>query len=119
MTDAADRIPAVSPMRERLAAGLKRRHAREQRFRWYGRLAIIAALAFLALLLGRIVNQGWHAFYTHTAAVPVYLDPARIDRGYPAGTNFEQLTAEQLLARWRPRLYRRHPPGRRGPCAGR
>ncbi|WP_333591088.1 phosphate ABC transporter permease PstA [Brevundimonas sp.] len=102
MTDAADMTPAAStPMRDRLAAGLKRRHAREARFRWYGRLAIIAALAFLALLLGRIVSQGYHAFYTHTAAVPVYLDPACIDRGYPAGTNFEQLTAEQLLARWR------------------
>ena len=100
MTDAADMTPAVSPMRDRLAAGLKRRHAREARFRWYGRLAIIAALAFLALLLGRIVNQGWHAFYTHTAAVPVWLDPTQIDRSYPAGTNFEQLTAQQLLARW-------------------
>ena len=92
--------PAVSPLKDRLAAGLKRRHAREARVRWYGRLAIIAALAFLALLLGRIINQGWHAFYTHTAAVPVYLDPAQVDRGYPAGTNFEQLTAQQLLARW-------------------
>ncbi|HRO34148.1 MAG TPA: phosphate ABC transporter permease PstA [Brevundimonas sp.] len=106
MTDAADMTPAApvaapsAPLRDRLAAGLKRRHARENRFRWYGRLAIIAALAFLALLMGRIVSQGYTAFYIHTAAVAVHLDPAKVDRGYPAGSNFEQMAAEQMLARW-------------------
>ncbi|MBX3477885.1 MAG: phosphate ABC transporter permease PstA [Brevundimonas sp.] len=101
MTEAVE-IPSVAgpATRDRLAAGLKRRHARETRFRWYGRLAILAALVFLALLLGRIVSQGYTAFYSHTVSAPVYLDPARIDRAYPAGSNFEQMAAEQLLARW-------------------
>lgn len=81
-------------------AGLKRRHARERRFRLYGLLAIGVAVGFLLLLLGRIVEQGHTAFYTHTVTLPVYMDPARIDRGYPVGTNFEQLAAEQQLARF-------------------
>jgi phosphate transport system permease protein len=97
MTDAT-----VTPeMRaDRLRAGLKRRYAREGRFRLYGLLAIGVAVGFLLLLLGRIIEQGHTAFYTHTVTVPVYMDPARVDRGYPQGTNFELLVAEQQLARF-------------------
>ena len=51
---------------DRLRAGLKRRYARETRFRMYGLLAIAVAVGFLLLLLGRIVEQGHTAFYAHT-----------------------------------------------------
>jgi len=91
--------PLAAARTDRLRAGLKRRYARETRFRAYGLLAIAVAVGFLLLLLGRIIEQGHTAFYTHTVTVPVYMDPARIDRGYPQGTNFEQLVAEQQLAR--------------------
>jgi phosphate transport system permease protein len=84
---------------DRLRAGLKRRYAREKRFKLYGLLAIGVAVGFLLLLLGRIIDQGHTAFYAHTVTVPVYMDPARIDRAYPQGTNFEQLVAEQQLRR--------------------
>ena len=83
----------------RLRADLKRRYAREGRFRLYGLLAIGVAVGFLLLLLGRIIEQGHTAFYTHSVTVPVYMDPARVDRAYPQGTNFELLVAEQQLAR--------------------
>ena len=100
MTDAADHTPVVADVRtDRLRAGLKKRYAREFRFRLYGLLAIGVAVGFLLLLLGRIIDQGHTAFYTHTMTVPVYMDPARVDRAYPQGTNFELLVAEQQLAR--------------------
>ena len=83
----------------RLRAGLKKRYAREGRFRLYGLLAIGVAVGFLLLLLGRIIEQGHTAFYTHSVTVPVYMDPARVDRAYPQGTNFELMVAEQQLAR--------------------
>lgn len=93
--------PVTSAMRtDRLRKGLKRRYAREGRFRLYGLLAIGVAVGFLLLLLGRIIEQGHTAFYTHSVTVPVYMDPARIDRGYPQGTNFELLVAEQQLTRF-------------------
>ncbi|PSJ20161.1 phosphate ABC transporter, permease protein PstA, partial [Halomonas sp. ND22Bw] len=65
MTDATpDRIDGASATGrlERLRAGLNRRHAKETRFKWYGRLAIAAAMLFLAVLLVRIVEQGHTAF---------------------------------------------------------
>ena len=93
--------PVTSEMRaDRLRAGLKRRYAREGRFKLYGLLAIGIAVGFLLLLLGRIIEQGHTAFYAHTVTVPVYMDPARVDRAYPQGTNFELLVAEQQLARF-------------------
>lgn len=93
--------PVTSEIRaERLRAGLKRRYAREGRFKLYGLLAIGVAVGFLLLLLGRIFEQGHTAFYAHTVTVPVYMDPARVDRTYPQGTNFELLVAEQQLARF-------------------
>lgn len=102
MTDATpEQVGAALDKRlARLRAGLKRRHARETRFKLYGQLAIGAAVVFLVILLGRIVEQGHTAFYTHTVTVPVYMDPAQVDRAYPQGSNFEQMAAEQQLARW-------------------
>ncbi len=102
MTDATpEKVGAgVDKRLARLRAGLKRRHAREARFKLYGQMAIGAAVVFLVILLGRIVEQGHTAFYTHTVTVPVYMDPARVDRAYPQGSNFEQMAAEQQLARW-------------------
>ncbi|MBF0664470.1 MAG: phosphate ABC transporter permease PstA [Brevundimonas sp.] len=84
---------------DRLRSGLRRRYARERRFKLYGLLAIGVAVGFLVLLLGRIFDQGHTAFYAHSIETPVYMDPARIDRAYPQGTNFELLVAEQQLAR--------------------
>lgn len=98
MTEAADITPDAARV-DRLRAGLKRRYARESRFRLYGLLAIGVAVGFLLLLLGRIIDQGHTAFYAHTVTLPVYMDPARVDRAYPQGTNFEQLVAEQQLVR--------------------
>lgn len=96
MTETQDAMTATRL--DRLRGGLKRRYAREARFRMYGILAIAVAVAFLALLLGRIIDQGHTAFYAHEVSVPVYLDPARIDAAYPQGTNFEQMVASQQLA---------------------
>ena len=57
MTDAA-LTPSATSLRQTVEARLKKRHAQEVRFRLYGRLAIVVALSFLAILLGRIVTQG-------------------------------------------------------------
>ena len=63
MTDATpEQVGAgVDKRLARLRAGLKRRHAREARFKLYGQMAIGAAVVFLVILLGRIVEQGMHA----------------------------------------------------------
>ncbi|HEB78673.1 MAG TPA: phosphate ABC transporter permease PstA [Methylothermaceae bacterium] len=59
-------------------AGLARRRRREIRFRWYGRIAIILALAFLTVLLISIVARGYKAFLQTYVAVDLYLDPAEL-----------------------------------------
>lgn len=81
------------------AALLKKRYAAEKRFRLYGRIAIVIALGFLALLLGRVVMQGYTTFLTHSMTMEVYLDPAKVDAAYPEGSNFDALVASALLAK--------------------
>ena len=78
---------------------LKKRHAAERRFRLYGRMAIIVALSFLVLLLGRIGMQGYSTFTTNTISLPVYLDPARIDPADLEGSNYDYVVALSLLKR--------------------
>jgi phosphate transport system permease protein len=92
MTDAAT-------LRRAVEARLKSRNAAERRFRWYGRAAIIVALAFLAVLMTRIVHQGYTTFVDYQISVPVYLDPARIDRNDLAGSNYDVMVADSILAR--------------------
>jgi phosphate transport system permease protein len=82
---------------EGLQTLLKKRHARERRFMWYGRLAILIALAFLAVLLGRVISQGWTAFIDYRVSVPVYIDPARVDPADIAGANFDMLVAQSIM----------------------
>ena len=86
MTDRADIRAAVE-------ARLKRRHRAEARFRIYGLLAIAVAIGFLAILLGRVIQQGHTAFWTHSVELPVLIDPAQVDPAYPAGANFDQIIA--------------------------
>ena len=86
-------------LRQTVEARLKVRHAQEGRFRAYGLAAIFVALAFLAILLGRIVTQGYTTFLEYSLTVPVYVDPARVDRNDISGANFDLMIADQVLAR--------------------
>jgi len=100
MTDAALRAagPAIpSFLKGAVEARLKARHAQERRFVLYGRMAIIIALAFLAVLLGRIGLQGYTTFVDYRVTVPVYIDPARVDRADIAGANFDMLVAQAVM----------------------
>ncbi len=91
----ADKAKAQSAFEKRLKA----RHATEQRFRFYGLMAIVIALSFLAILLTRIVTQGVSTFTVHSVAIEVPLDPARIDRTNLEGTNFDIMVADAVLAK--------------------
>jgi len=62
---------------------LRRRYAAERRFRAYGLLAILAAIAMLGLLLTTIVAKGYSAFVQTEIALDIHFDADMID---PQGT---------------------------------
>ena len=98
MTDAA--ITPGAPARPTLSAGealLKKRHRSEKLFRAQGIAAIIIAMIFLVVLVGRIVVQGYSTFETHTLTVPVYLNPERIDTTALEGVNYDYIVAEAMM----------------------
>jgi len=55
---------------------LRKRYAREQRFRWYGRIAVASGFAFLVLLLADIFVKGAPAFSHQYLRLPVTFDSA-------------------------------------------
>jgi phosphate transport system permease protein len=99
MTDAAHTPVrgATGVRRDSIEARLKKRRAQEARFVFYGRLAIVIALSFLAILLGRIISQGWSTFIDYRIETQVYIDPARVDRADIAGANFDMLVAQSIM----------------------
>jgi phosphate transport system permease protein len=89
-----------APARPSLSARdalLKKRHRSEKLFRAQGVAAIVVAMIFLVVLVGRIVAQGYSTFETHTLTVPVYLNPERIDTSALEGVNYDYIVAEALM----------------------
>ncbi len=58
----------------------KRRNRAEKRFRVYGVIAIAIGLGFLVVLLSTIIMNGRGAFQQTFISLPVYLDPAKLDK---------------------------------------
>ena len=84
MTDAS--LPenaAASPAHRSLNtvdARTRKRNRAEARFRAYGIAAVATGLLFLVILLGSILFNGVGAFQQTFIKVPVYLDPAKLDK---------------------------------------
>ncbi len=80
---------------EAIQASLKKRYARERRFQWYGRLAVLTGFVFLLILLGDIVSKGTPAFTQQYIKVAVEFDPDRI--GATAASSPEELRRADYL----------------------
>jgi len=81
---------------------MKRRHAAEKRFQWYGRLAIGLSLSFLVFMFTAIIFRGAGAFQQSNIQLEVTFDEQTID---PQGTrdpgeltraNYKPLITEAL-----------------------
>ena len=54
---------------------LQRRHSREKRFRWYGRLACGFAVVFLLAFLGGLLSWAFEGMVKYEVKTDIYLDP--------------------------------------------
>ncbi len=61
---------------DKIRAGLKKRYARERRFRFYGLMAIAISFLFLLVLLVNIISTGYPAFQQSYVKLDVKIDPA-------------------------------------------
>jgi len=59
---------------EIIKAGLKKRYAKEKRFRLYGISSLCISFAFLMVLLFTIISQGWPAFQQTYVKLDIMLD---------------------------------------------
>jgi phosphate transport system permease protein len=58
-----------------IRASLKVRYARERRFQWYGRIAVLIGFVFLIIMLSDIVIKGAPAFTQHYIKLDIDFDP--------------------------------------------
>ncbi|HAR51071.1 MAG TPA: phosphate ABC transporter, permease protein PstA, partial [Roseovarius nubinhibens] len=81
MTDATA-TPHAAPATSLVAADARtqKRNRAERRFRAYGMAAILTGLFFLVVLVSSILYNGVGAFQQSFVNVPVYLDPAKLDK---------------------------------------
>ena len=80
---------------ELIQASLKKRYAREKRFQWYGRLAVLTGFVFLFILLFDIVSKGYPAFTQQFIKVTVDFDADRL--GVEPGASEEVLYQADYL----------------------
>jgi phosphate transport system permease protein len=80
---------------ELIQASLKKRYAREKRFQWYGRLAVLTGFVFLFILLFDIVSKGYPAFTQQFIKVAVDFDADRL--GVEPGASEEALYQADYL----------------------
>ncbi len=74
---------------ELIQTSLKKRYARERRFQFFGKLAVLLGFAFLFILLFDIVSKGTPAFTQKQLQIAVNFDPEKL--GVDANASVEQL----------------------------
>ena len=79
-----------------IRASLKKRYARERRFQWYGRLAVLTGFIFLFVLLADIVSKGYPAFTQHYLNIAIELDAQQL--GVGPGASSEDIYAADYSA---------------------
>jgi phosphate transport system permease protein len=77
---------------------LRRRHRKEQRFRWYGRTAVLFACLLLVLLLGSITSRAIPGFYRHVLVMEVMLDPELLPADALSDADYAKLAKRSIKA---------------------
>ncbi len=84
---------------EKIQHSLKKRHAREKRFRLYGLLSVSISILFLLSLLGDIGFKGMPAFWQTKVKLDIHLDPERLGLGpNPDQDDLFQANYQRLIA---------------------
>lgn len=81
---------------------LAKRKRAENRFKLYGKIAIGFAIAFLVILLGSIIKDGYRAFWMHTATLNITISQDRFTGNAPyteaelRGVNYDAIIVQSL-----------------------
>ncbi len=105
-TDVSAPVMPTSNSAAIVAKSLRRRRRQEARFRIFGLAAVIAGLAFVAILFGTILVKGLPAFFQSVLNVEVYVDPdiVKID-AKPLRQDFNNQAAyDEALLGWQTQL---------------
>lgn len=71
----------------------KKRLRSEERFKWYGRLALALAVLMLVLLIGSLIQRGWQGFVQSQAQLTISFDKESL--ALAEGENADNLSASR------------------------
>ncbi len=79
---------------------LKRRYARERRFRVIAASALVLAIAFLVVLLVSIVDKGWTGFLTTTVKLDITYAEELVDPADPGSGKYRNIVLNALTEKF-------------------
>jgi len=83
-----------------ISPALRRRHAAETRFMWFGRIAIFIAIGFLVVMIGSIAWIGSGALKQTQVELSVFIDPQEISADAIADADYSKLVKSALRSRF-------------------
>ena len=102
MNNTIDSSDAPAPRRtiDIVNRSLKRRYRAERRFRFYGLLAIVLSIVFLALMFVSIVGKGYSAFLQTAIRLAVFFDPEVLKQDTLVNADYAALVREALFKKF-------------------
>ncbi len=102
MNNTIDSSDAPAPRRtiDIVNRSLKRRYRAERRFRFYGLLAIVLSIVFLALMFVSIVGKGYSAFWQTAIRLAVFFDPEVLKQDTLVNADYAALVREALFKKF-------------------
>ena len=99
MNDTTDSSAASAPRRtiDIVNRSLKRRYRAERRFRFYGLLAIVLSIVFLALMFVSIFGKGYSAFWQTSIRLSIFFDPEVLKQDTLVNADYAALVRESLF----------------------
>ena len=109
MTDSTENITTLSSPSnsDRVKANLRKRHAAESRFRWYGRLSIAFGVLCVLFLFTDIISKGVGAFQQTRIQLEIHFDEEQL--GLTAQSSQEDIKGASFNSLFRKNLQQQHP----------
>lgn len=102
-----DSSSAKKDLAAKRAAVMKKRHAAEKRFQWFGRLSVMFGMACVIFLFADIISKGWGAFTQTYVDVEITFDEQTL--GLDAQSTPKQIKAASFGSFFKKSLREKYP----------
>ncbi len=109
MTDTMNEtvLPLAGSNSDKIKANLRKRHAAERRFQWYGRISVAFGMMCVLFLFTDIISKGIGAFTQTKIEIEINFDPEKL--GLTSQSTQDEIKAASFNTLFRTTLQEQHP----------